>query len=103
MSMEDIIALQQPKRRRNKIRSHTTTTNMLTDNYIQIDAMEFKDGYVRCNMYTQAGCVVIFMKDDDYKHLQRQKFFIREGIEKDSAGVLNTTHEYHLRYPEKED
>lgn len=63
----------------------------MPDMYVQIDVKDFKDGFARCNMYTGGRCVPIVMPEADYHNLVRDGFFIRDGKDKDSAGVLNTT------------
>lgn len=59
--------------------------------HIQIDVKDVVDQHVTCNMYTGERCVRIFMTQYDYDALVRDGFFIRDGKDKDSAGVLNTT------------
>lgn len=64
------------------------------DNYVQIDVKEVKDNHVICNMYTGVLCVKIAMSKNDYEELIRKGFFIRDGKNRDSADVLNTTETY---------
>lgn len=70
------------------------------DNYVQIDVLRKVDlDFVRsviCNLYTGTRCVSITMFQSDYEALIREGFFIRDGKEPDSAGVLNTTETYYL-------
>lgn len=42
-------------------------------------------------MYTGERCVRIMMLISDYELLINDGFFIRDGKDKDSAGVMNTT------------
>lgn len=64
---------------------------------MQVDVKEVTDTHVRCNLYTGERCVKIFMSVSDYQDLMRDGFFIRDGKEKDSANVLNTTLEYEVK------
>lgn len=64
-------------------------------NQIQIDVKKIREnGVAECNLYTGDRCVKIVMSDYDYRELIRDGFFIRDGKEEDSAGVLNTTKTY---------
>lgn len=69
---------------------------------LQIDVKEVNNEtrIVTCNLYTEERCVKIFMSTYDYQELIRDKFFIRDGKERDSANVLNTTESYHLQKSE---
>lgn len=62
---------------------------------IQIDVIESKSEMYRCNLYTGDRCVPIYMNQRDYEQLIDDGFFIRDGKYIDSAGVLNTTKEFH--------
>lgn len=62
--------------------------------YVQIDVKEVNDTHVICYMYTGVLCPKIVMSRNDYNELKRKGFFIRDGKERDSAGVLNTTEVY---------
>lgn len=66
----------------------------LNDRPVQIDVVHIVDHHVTCNLYTGLRCVRVFMTVYDYDALIRDGFFIRDGKEKDSAGVLNTTLTY---------
>jgi hypothetical protein len=71
---------------------------MQTDGTVQIDVIEeLENGVMKCNMYTPVGCYKIAMSKSDYEDMRYNGFFIREGNEKDSAGVINTTHTYHSK------
>lgn len=63
----------------------------MPDFSIQIDVKEITQTIARCNMYTGPRCVEIVMSRSDYDALVYKGFFIRNGKEKDSAGLLNTT------------
>jgi len=67
---------------------------------MQIDVIKPLTNIVmECNLYTGDRCVKITMLRSDYELLVKEGFFIRDGKSKDSAGVLNTTQEYHeIRY-----
>jgi hypothetical protein len=62
--------------------------------HIQIDVLRSDGTTVTCNMYTGDRCVKICMAVQNYNDLIRDGFFLRDGIGKDSAGVLNTTNVY---------
>lgn len=62
---------------------------------MQIDVVKIQENIVVCNLYTGDRCVRIIMSQADYEALMRDRFFIRDGKAADSAGVLNTTKEYH--------
>lgn len=62
---------------------------------IQIDVIDIlPQGNVVCNLYTPNRCVMIVMSKPSYEALVEDKFFIRDGKEKDSADVINTTATY---------
>lgn len=73
---------------------------MRTDNYVQIDVMEVQESAVVCWLYTPEGTVRILMTVTDYEQLNRNNFFIRDGKDKDSAGVVNTTVPYYPFTPQ---
>lgn len=68
----------------------------LPDRYVQVDVKSSTDEWTICNMYTGVLCVEIALRTSEYKELIRKGFFIRDGKEKDSAGILNTTEVYVL-------
>lgn len=74
----------------------TTTQFKMQIDVKQIDASK---NFATCNLYTGERCVKIFMSVTDYENLLRDGFFIRDGKERDSADVLNTTLTY---YPKKD-
>lgn len=65
---------------------------------MQIDVKTVDDvkNTVICNLFTGERCVKIYMSVSDYKDLIRDGFFIRDGKERDSANVLNTTLNYEV-------
>lgn len=63
---------------------------------MQIDVKRVEKGLAICLLYTGDRCVKILMADDDYQALMRDGFFIRDGLSKDSADVINTSREYEL-------
>lgn len=63
----------------------------MPDRYIQIDVTHVAADTVTCLMRTGERCVKVYMSVYDYNELIRDGFFIRDGVGKDSAGVLNTT------------
>jgi hypothetical protein len=67
----------------------------MPDMYVQIDVMQIKDNYVLCNLYTGVLCAQIAISKNDYHYLVEKGFFIRDGKEKDSAQVINTTEVYY--------
>lgn len=71
----------------------------MSDYQVQIDVIEEKENVVWCNLYTGVYCAKIAMAAADYKILKHRGFFIRDGKERDSANVLNTSLIY---YPKEE-
>jgi hypothetical protein len=63
----------------------------MSDQYVQIDMKMIEGNAAICNLYTGSRCVKIAMSVGDYEALVRDGFFIRDGKQADSAGVLNTT------------
>ncbi len=61
---------------------------------MQIDVVNAGITTVLCNLYTDGRCIKIMMNRLDYDGLIRDGFFIRNGVEQDSAGVWNTTLDY---------
>ena len=63
---------------------------------MQIDVIEVDHSrnLVRCSLYTGERCVRMYISVNDYDEMIRDGFFIRNGKNRDSAGVLNTTEEY---------
>jgi hypothetical protein len=48
-------------------------------------------GIVECRLYVGGRCCQFFMSESNYEALMYDGVFIRDGKEKDSAGVINTT------------
>lgn len=66
---------------------------------IQIDVKNVSEitGIVHCNLYTSERCVQMFLSYEDYRNLVLDGFFLRDGDERDSANVLNTTDTYYTK------
>jgi len=62
---------------------------------MQIDLLRIENNTAVCNLYTGDRCVKIIMTKDDAELLRQDGFFIRNIHQVDSAGVINTTAEYH--------
>lgn len=64
---------------------------------VQIDVknVDTQKNLVECSLYTGDRCVKMYISAADYEELVRDGFFIRDGKNRDSANVLNTTKEYH--------
>lgn len=66
---------------------------------MQIDIIDFLPvGIAIGNLYTDNRCVRIYIQASDYQQLIADKFFIRDGKEKDSANVINTTAVYRKEF-----
>lgn len=64
----------------------------MTDNFLQIDVTEPVEGFAyNLGIYTPYGYFKAVMSRQEYEDAKRAGFFIRDGKEKDSAGVTNTT------------
>lgn len=75
--------------------------NKFDDNYhVQIDVKSIEENHVICNLLTGVYCARIAMSKTDYEYLIHKGFFIRDGKEADSAGMLNTTELYRLSIEE---
>ena len=61
---------------------------------MQIDVIEEVKGtqFMQCNIDGNAS--VILMNKIDYERLLSDSFFVRDGKNRDSAGVLNTTNTF---------
>ena len=66
---------------------------------LQIDVKQVCEhtNITSCNLYVNGDCIKIIMQSTDYEYLIKKGFFIRNGKEKDSANVLNTTLTYHIK------
>ena len=63
---------------------------------MQIDVIEEVKGtqFMRCKLYIDGNASVILMNKIDYERLLSDSFFVRDGKNRDSAGVLNTTNTF---------
>jgi hypothetical protein len=77
----------------------SSNDGFMPERYMQIDVKEVTDKYAVCNLYTGVLCVEVIIKKHDYEDLIRKGFFIRDGKERDSANILNTTESYYLNAP----
>lgn len=66
---------------------------------LQIDVLEHIDeaDMVECKLIVNGRACIFYMSESNYAALAYDGFFIRSGEEKDSAGVINTTHVYDER------
>lgn len=69
---------------------------MVTKNTIQIDVLNEVEstGFMLCNLYVTGVAYKLLLNKSDYNLLNERGFFLRDGNNKDSAGVLNTTKLY---------
>ncbi|MDR1883711.1 MAG: hypothetical protein LBR26_13145 [Prevotella sp.] len=60
---------------------------------LQIDVIDASPeiDLIRCHIYIDGRCCVFWTTRSNYEALMHDKVFIRDGKEKDSAGVINTT------------
>lgn len=61
---------------------------------LQIDVkghVEKNHNLIECNLYVDGRCCRIYMSKSNYEALIYDGVFIRDGMTKDSAEVLNTT------------
>lgn len=63
----------------------------MSKQFIQIDVKKVQDGFAHCNLQTGGRDVAIIMKEEDYDGLMEDGFFLRDGTQRDSAKVWNTT------------
>ena len=49
---------------------------------------------MQCKLYIDGNASVILMNKIDYERLLSDSFFVRDGKNRDSAGVLNTTNTF---------
>jgi hypothetical protein len=63
---------------------------------MQIDVIEEVKGtqFMQCKLYIDGNASVILMNKIDYERLLSDSFFVRDGKNRDSAGVLNTTNTF---------
>lgn len=63
----------------------------MAKHYVQIDIKQIDGNAAIGYLYTGNRCVKIAMSASEYNDLVRDGFFIRDGKQLDSAGVMNTT------------
>ncbi len=70
---------------------------MPTDNCIQIDVVEIHESkhVAKCTLWTPEGSATIYMTKNDYEHLQRNGFFIKDYTDITDGQTLNTTLPYY--------
>ena len=63
---------------------------------MQIDVIEEVKGtqFMKCKLYIDGNASVILMNKIDYERLLSDSFFVRDGKNRDSAGVLTTTNTF---------
>lgn len=61
---------------------------------LQIDVVEFVDdlSMVECKLIIDGRAGLFYMSKSNYEAFMFDGLFIRDGKEKDSANVINTTH-----------
>lgn len=71
-------------------------TDMSKKRTMQIDVIEEVKGtqFMQCKLYIDGNASVILMNKIDYERLLSDSFFVRDGKNRDSAGVLNTTNTF---------
>ncbi|RZM17756.1 MAG: hypothetical protein EOO88_42540 [Pedobacter sp.] len=61
---------------------------------LQIDVkgpLEGNDSLIECRLYYNGRCCTFYTSKANYKALMHDGLFIRNGKERDSADILNTT------------
>lgn len=63
---------------------------------IQIDVIGKPENsqFVKCKLYIDGEATPILMPETEYQRLIQEGFFVRDGEQCDSAGVINTTKVY---------
>lgn len=63
---------------------------------IQIDVIGKLENsqFVKCKLYIDGEATPILMLETEYQRLIQEGFFVRDGEQCDSAGVINTTKVY---------
>jgi len=66
---------------------------------LQIDVNGVDETYnmVECKLIVGGRTGIFYMSKSNYEAFKYDGFFIRDGKEKDSAGVINTTHVFEER------
>ena len=72
----------------------------MTNRSLQIDVVTIGEDIkysdmVRCNLYIDGRCCTIWTTKSNYEALLYDKVFIRDGKQKDSANILNTTNVFY--------
>lgn len=71
--------------------------------WLQIDVMGPEvqnENLIRCKMFVDGRCYLCWITKEAYEDMILDKVFIRDGIEKDSADVINTTNVFQKKYKE---
>jgi hypothetical protein len=74
-----------------------TKINQMEKRTLQIDVigpLPTNTELIECNIYIDGRCCRFWTTKANYEALMYDKVFIRDGKEKDSAGVLNTTNTF---------
>lgn len=63
---------------------------------IQIDVIGKLENsqFVKCKLYIDGEATPILMPETEYQRLIQEGFYVRDGEQCDSAGVINTTKVY---------
>lgn len=66
----------------------------MTSKKLQIDVIGFDEDFemIKCKLIVGGRTGIFYMSKSNYEAFKYDGFFIRDGKEKDSAGVINTTH-----------
>jgi hypothetical protein len=64
---------------------------------IQIDVIKEVGNITECLLYADGRAIKMFIGTNDYVRLVEDNFFIRDGKERDSANVLNTTEVFYKK------
>ena len=66
---------------------------------LQIDVMGLVEeiNLVECKLHVDGRTCIFYMSNANYEALKFDGFFIRDGKDKDSANVINTTHVFEER------
>ncbi|MBD9179635.1 MAG: hypothetical protein EGP82_10765 [Odoribacter splanchnicus] len=66
--------------------------------WLQIDVMGAEsqnENLIRCKMFVDGRCYLCWITKEGYEDMLLDKVFIRDGKEKDSADVINTTNVFY--------
>lgn len=70
----------------------------MTKRSLQIDVLgevPSSPGMIECNLYVDGRCCTFWTTKSNYEALMYDKVFLRNGKEKDSANVYNTTNVFY--------